>query len=154
VNPASARPPAAELRLPVRHNGRKIVFADLGKLPKSLPAFDEPKPTAKPVVTEERGAALLAELLEPRPPLEQARLYHAVMAQTGWKPIEIARRLHQDPVEISRRWDDVIFHIDLLELEFEYQDAIAGAKLSVRDAYELFRVDPAHCAQLFAAFQG
>jgi hypothetical protein len=69
------------------HDGRKIAFADLAKLPKSLPAFDEPKPAPRPVITEERGAALLADLLsnEGRSVLDQARLHQPVLAETGWR---------------------------------------------------------------------
>ena len=63
---------AAELQLPTRHNGAKIHFIDASKLPKSLPAFDEPKPTPKPVVSDERAAAILAALREPRNVLAQA----------------------------------------------------------------------------------
>jgi hypothetical protein len=75
----------------------------------------------------------------------------------SWVAIKIARRAHKDPIEISRRWDDVIYHIDVLELEPEYQAAVADGKLSVRDAYELSgsspTVQPDHRPELFAAFQ-
>jgi hypothetical protein len=144
---------AAELQLPTRHNGAKIHFIDASKLPKSLPAFEEAKQTPKPVVSDERAAAILAALREPRDVLAQARLYQAVMSETGWVAIEIARRLESDPAEISRRWDDVIHHIDLLALETEYQNAVASGQLSLPDAYELFRVPAAHRAELFAALQ-
>lgn len=75
------------------------------------------------------------------------------MSETGWAAVEIARRLHSDPAEIARRWDDVIYHLDLLALEPEYQNAVASGQLSLPDAYELFRVPAAHRAELFAAFQ-
>lgn len=145
---------AAELKLPARHgDGRKVQLIDATKLPKSLPAFEEPKAAPKPVVSADRAAELLAAINEPRDVLAQARLYQAALAETGWKPVEIARRLHTDPGEISRRWDDVIYHVDLLALEAEYQNAVAGGQLSLRDAYELFRVPATHRAALFAAFQ-
>jgi hypothetical protein len=79
-------------------------------------------------------------LREPRNVLAQARLYQAVMNETGWAAVEIARRLESDPAEISRGWDDVIYHIDVLALEAEYQDAVASGQLSLPEAYELFRV--------------
>lgn len=66
---------AADLQLPARNgSGQKVAFTDTAKLPKSLPAFEEPKPTPKPVVSDERAAAILAELVEPRDVLAQARL--------------------------------------------------------------------------------
>lgn len=144
---------AAELQLPARHNRRKIQFIDAGKLPKSLPAFDDPKPALKPVVSGERAKTMLAALVEPRDVLAQARLYQATLAETGWAAVELARRLHSDPAAIARRWDDIIYHIDLLALEDQYQSAVANGQLSLADAYQLFRVAPTHRAELFIAFR-
>jgi len=60
--------------------------------------------------------------------------------------------MHTDPAEINRRWDDVIYHVNVLALEPEYQTGVAGGQLSLRDAYELFRVPAAYRPALFAAF--
>jgi hypothetical protein len=131
----------------------KINFTDAAKLPKSLPAFDEAKPVAKPVVSADRAAALLANIREPHDVLAQAQLYQATLAETGWAPAELARRLHSDPVAMRRSWNDVIYHLDVLALETEYQSAVAAGALSLIDAYELYRVPAEHRGQLFAAFR-
>ena len=144
----------AELQLPARRgDGSKICFLDASKSPKSLPAFEEPKAAPKPILSEERARAILADLVAPRDVLAQARLYQAVISETGWAPVEIARRLSSDPAEIARRWDDVIYHVDVLALEPDYQNAVAGGQLSLRDAYELYRAPAAHRTELFTAFQ-
>jgi hypothetical protein len=142
---------AADLQLPSRHDGRKIHFLDTSKLPKSLPAF-EPAP-ARAEVSDASAAQILGEILQPRGVLAQARLYRAVMAETGWAGIEIARRLHDDPREITRSWDEIMYHVHLLTLEPEYQNAVASGQLSLPGAYELWRVPAAHRAELYAALQ-
>jgi len=100
----------------------------------------------------DRANELLTSLVEARDVIAQAKLYRAVISETGWAPVEIARRMHTDPAEINRRWDDVIYHVNVLALEPEYQTGVAGGQLSLRDAYELFRVPAAYRPALFAAF--
>jgi hypothetical protein len=142
---------AAELQLPARNGaGQKVAFLDAAKLPASLPAFEEPK---KAEVTEARAAALLDDIRQGHEVLTQARLYQAVIEETGWAPAEIARRLHPDDRKaMGKVWDDVIYHVNVLTLEDEYQTAVACKQLSLVQAYEIFRVPAAHRATLFAAF--
>jgi hypothetical protein len=86
--------------------------------------------------------------------LAQARFYQAVIDETGWAPAEIARRLHpEDRKAMGKVWDDVIWHISALELEPEYQAAVASGRLSLPGVGELHRVPAAHRPALFAAFQ-
>ena len=109
-----------------------------------LLAFDDPKPAPKPLVSDERAKTILAALVEPRDVLAQAGLYQATLAETGWVAVELARRQHSDPAAIARRWDDIIYQIDLLALEAQHQSAVASGQLSVADAHQLFRVAPTH----------
>jgi hypothetical protein len=143
---------ASQLGLPCRHNGSKIVFLNTDKLPKSLPAFEEPKPQTKPQTTAEREAELLSQLREPRDVLAQAHLYRDVMIETGWTSGGLARKLETEKTAMHRRWCDVILHIDLLALEPEYQEAVAGGRLSLPQAYELYRVPAAVRPQMVEAF--
>lgn len=144
---------ASQLGLPCRHNGRKLVFVNAAKLPPSLPAFDEPKPQAKPQTPAEREAEILTALREPRDVLAQARLYRDVMIETGWTSGGLARKLETEKTAINRRWGDVILHIDLLALEPEYQQAVAGGRLSLLQAYELYRVPSEVRPQMVEAFK-
>lgn len=143
---------ANELRLPAKTGaGQTIRFIDTKSLPASLPAFEEPKPI---VVSEARIAALLAAISEPRDVLAQARFYQAMLTETGWAPVEIARRIHPDDRKaMGKVWDDVIWHINVLALEPVYQAAVGAGQLTIRDASELHRVPAAHRPTLFAAFQ-
>jgi hypothetical protein len=104
-------------------------------------------------MSEVRIVELLDELRQQRDVLAQARMYAAVLAETGWPAVEIARRMHSEKSEINRRWNDVIEHINVLALEPEYQAAVAAGELTVMAAYELFRVQPTHRPTLFAAFR-
>jgi hypothetical protein len=141
---------AAELNLPKKDaNGVTIRFLDTAKLPPSQPAFDAPKPVAKAEVTGERAAALVAQLREPRDVLAQAALYKAVLDETGWPALELAKRLYDDPADVRRAWDDVIYHVNMLTLEAEYQEAVAAGRISLAQAYELYRVQPAFRKRLF-----
>jgi hypothetical protein len=65
----------------------------------------------------------------------------------------LVRRSHTDPTGINRRWDDVIYHLDLLSLEPEYQQAADNGQLTLRQAYELFRLDPAFRPRVFEGFK-
>jgi hypothetical protein len=122
---------------------------------KPTPAAAPAKPATKPAaVSDKRIAELLADLVKPRDVLAQARLYKAVLAETGWPAVEIARRLpHSNRAELGRRWDDVINHVSLLALEAKYQTAAANGQLSVGSAWDLLRVPAVHRPALFAAIQ-
>lgn len=145
---------ASDLSLPAKNaSGATIRFLDATKLPKSLPAFVETV-AQKPTITEARAAAIIADLALPRGLLAQAQAYKSALDETGWAAIEIARRSHPgDTAEINRAWNDVIYHVNLLTIEPEYQAAAAAGHLSLKQAYELFRVDPAFRSRLFEGFK-
>jgi hypothetical protein len=144
---------ASDLNLPAKNaSGATIRFRDAATLPQSLPAF-APAPE-KAAVTDERANAIIAELALPRDILAQAEAYKAALDETGWAAIEIARRSYpDDTARINRSWNEVIYHVNLLSLEAEYQEAAATGHLSLKQAYELFRVDPVFRPRLFEGFK-
>jgi hypothetical protein len=143
---------ASDLKLPAENaSGATIRFCDATKLPHSLPAFVE---TEKPAIIEERAVAIIADLAQPRDLLAQAQAYKAALGETGWAAVEIAHRMSSgDTAEINRRWNDVIYHVNLLTLEPEYRQAAAEGQLTLKQAYELFRVDPVYRPRLFEGFK-
>jgi hypothetical protein len=91
--------------------------------------------------------------------MAKARRYKAILDETGWKPVEIPRRLYgprgpHNETEFHRRYNDVIDHLNfLLHLEPEYQAHVIGGQLSVGESYELARVPTAYRPALLAAYQ-
>jgi hypothetical protein len=119
--------------------------------PAPKPASDQPKPAARAKVSEARATELIASLRQPRGVLEQAKLYNAVIAETGWFAAEIARRLEPNlRKEMGKAWDSVIHHVRLLALESEYQAAVVAGEISLPASYELYRVNGTIRPQIFA----
>jgi hypothetical protein len=81
-----------------------------------------------------QGPARAAWLAE-----RQAWLYQAVLQETGWRPAELARKLETEKRAISKRWDDIIWHVNVLALEDVYQAAVAVGQLSIKRASEIYR---------------
>jgi hypothetical protein len=60
------------------------------------------------------GAAPLASWIAGLGRPQDPGASEAMLAKRGWPVKEIAQRMHTDPKEIARRWDDVIYYVNLL----------------------------------------
>ena len=129
----------------------KRLAAEKAKPAKAAPA---PKPAVtakKPTVSAEEANAILARLRERRSPLAQAKEYRDALRETGWRPVELARRLGATKAEISDYWNAVIWSVNALDLDDDMQRAIDDGSLSLPKSGEIWRVKPEHRRQLFEA---
>lgn len=143
---------ASDLNLPPRRSdGRKITFFDAAKLPSSAAVFPEP---AKREVSETRAAELVAAMRAPLAPLAASALYRAAIAETGWKPADIARRIGGDDQKlVNATWDRVIWCVLLAEMTPEVQTAADAGALTLPAVGQLSRVPAARRGELYAAIR-
>lgn len=142
---------AKDLSLPLKNNqGQRIRFLDTANLAPSAPAFPEPK---KLEVTEARAAELIAQILVAgQSPMTEAKLYRAVLDETGWPAIEIARRIAGDDKKLlTYWWNHVVYRTTLLDLPAVIQNAAECGDLDERTTYEIARVPQARRTELYAA---